>query len=31
MELIGNFTEPNAKNIIKIGSQLAKKSGNINR
>ena len=26
---IRNYTEPNAKKIIKIGSQLAKKSGNI--
>ena len=26
---IENYTEPNAKKIIKIGSQLAKKSGNI--
>ena len=26
---IGNYTEPNAKKIVKIGSQWAKKSGNI--
>ena len=26
---IGNYTEPNSKKIIKIGSQLEKKSGNI--
>ena len=25
---IGNYTEPNAKKITKIGSQLAKKLGN---
>ena len=29
MGLIGNSTEPNAKIIIKIGSQVVKKSGNI--
>ena len=29
MRLIGNYTEPNAKKIIKIGLQFAKKSGNI--
>ena len=30
MEPIGNYTEPNSKKkITKIGSQLAKKSGNI--
>ena len=28
---IGNYTELNAKKIIKIGSQLAKKSGNTYR
>ena len=28
---IGNYTEPNVKKIIKIGSQLAKKSGNIDK
>ena len=26
---IGNYTEPNQKKIIKIGTQLAKKSANI--
>ena len=29
MRPIGNYTEPNEKKIIKIGSQLVKKSGNI--
>ena len=28
---IGNYTEPNEKKIIKIGSQLVKKSGNIDK